>query len=158
MPTAAQEIAALKRAVKQLESRLDAIERPKLDDLERIVKEGFSDHNALIDVLTQGARTDRILGDRRYDALVARMDASGARQDQQHAEIKALGEDFEELKVTVTNGFARMATRGELADARAEIATTRIEIATMRTQVADLRTAMNEGFERVLAALPKAPD
>lgn len=151
MPTAAQEIAALKRAVKQLESRLDAIERPKLEDLERTVKEGFSDHNALIDVLTQGARTDRILADQRHDTLTARL-------DQQNAETKALGEDFEELKVVITNGFATSATRKELADARAEIATTRIEIATMRTQVADLRMAMTEGFEKLLAALPKAPD
>jgi predicted nucleic acid-binding Zn-ribbon protein len=151
MPTAAQEIAALKRAVRQLESRLDAIERPKLEDLERTVKEGFSDHNALIDVLTQGARTDRMLADQRHDTLTARL-------DQQHAETKALGEDFEELKVAITNGFATSATRKELADARAEIATTRIEIATMRTQVADLRTAMTKGFERLLAALPKTPD
>ena len=151
MPTATQEIAALKRAVKQLESRLDAIERPKVEHLERTMKEGFSDHNALIDVLIQGARTNRILADQQHDTLTARL-------DQQYAETKALGEDFEELKVAITNGFATSATRKEIADARVEIATTRIEIATRRTQVADRRTVMTEGFQRLLAALPKAPD
>lgn len=157
MPTAAQEIAVLERAIKQLESQSHAIERPKRDELERTVKEGFSDHNALIDMPTPGTRTDRILADRRHDTLVARMGDLGAPQDQQHAEIKALGEDFEELKVTVTNGFARMAAGGELANARVEIATTRIEIAS-RTLRSPICVRMNEGFERVLAALPKAPD
>jgi hypothetical protein len=86
MPTATQEIAALKRAVKQLEDRLDALER---DKLEQVVREGFAENGALINLLLKQRTDDRTLADQRYDALIARIDKNQAIAGQRHTQIMA---------------------------------------------------------------------
>ena len=91
MPTATQEIAALKRAVKQLEDRLDALER---DKLEQVVREGFAENGALINLLLKQRTDDRTLADQRYDALIGRIDKNQAIADQRHTQIMA---QFEKL-------------------------------------------------------------
>jgi len=78
MPTATQEIAALKRAVKQLEDRLDALER---DKLEQVVREGFAENGALINLLLKQRTDDRTLADQRYDALIAHIDKISGQHD-----------------------------------------------------------------------------
>jgi hypothetical protein len=87
MATAPQEIAALKRAVKEIENRLDALERPKLetrlDKLEQTVAEGFADQKAMMDVLLRQRADDRTLADQRQ-----------AIADKRHAEVMA---QFEKL-------------------------------------------------------------
>ena len=79
MPTATQEIAALKRAVKHLEDRLEVLER---DKLEQVVREGFAENGALINLLLKQRTDDRTLADQRYDALIARIDKNQAIADQ----------------------------------------------------------------------------
>jgi hypothetical protein len=78
MPTAAQEIAALKRQMRQIEERLEAIERPKLeqrlDKLEQTVKEGFSDQKAVMDVLLKQRADDRVLADQRHAEVMAQFE------------------------------------------------------------------------------------
>lgn len=83
---AAQGIAALKRAIKQSENRLDALDKPKLERLNKIeqtVKEGFAEHGALINLLLKQRADDRALADQRRTIA-----------DQRHAEIMA---QFEKL-------------------------------------------------------------
>jgi hypothetical protein len=75
----------------KVESRLDALEEPKLETrlerLEQTVREGFAEHSALINLLLKQRADDRALADQRHEALVASM-------DNQHAAVMA---QFEKL-------------------------------------------------------------
>ena len=88
---ATQEIAALNRAVKELEDRHDALEREKR---EQVVREGFAENGALINLLLKQRTDDRTLADQRYDALIARIDKNQTIADQRHTQIMA---QFEKL-------------------------------------------------------------
>jgi hypothetical protein len=85
MATAAQEIAALKRAVKEIETRLEALERPqleqRLDKLEQVVKEGFAEQKAMTDLLLKRSfEAERIsdqrqaIADQRHDEIMAQFE------------------------------------------------------------------------------------
>jgi signal transduction histidine kinase len=78
MPTAAQAIAALKRAVKEIETRLDALERPKLeqrmDRLAQTVKEGFAEQKAMTDLLLKRSLEAERISDQRHDEIMAQFE------------------------------------------------------------------------------------
>jgi hypothetical protein len=84
MPTAAQEIAALKRAVKEIETRLDALERPKLeqrmDRLEQTVKEGFAEQKAMTDLLLKRSFEAERISDQRHDEIMAQFEKLQAKR------------------------------------------------------------------------------
>lgn len=84
MATVAQDVSALKKAVKELRNRLDALEGPSgLEGLERAIGELRSDNDAVFKILLRQREDDRALADQRQ--VIA---------DKRHAEIMA---QFEKL-------------------------------------------------------------
>lgn len=75
MPTAAQEIAALKRAVKEIENRLDALEGVRgLDRIRQDVREAQSNNDALFKVVLRRLEHIQSTMDSQHEAVMAQVE------------------------------------------------------------------------------------
>lgn len=75
MPTAAQEITALKRAVKEIESRLDALEGSRgLDGVRQDIREAQSNNDALFKVVLRRLEHMQTQMDSQHAAVMAQFE------------------------------------------------------------------------------------
>lgn len=78
MATVAQDVGALKRVVKELRERLDALEGAGLPHLEQVlrqeIREARSDADVMFKVLLRQREDDRVLADRRHAEIMAQFE------------------------------------------------------------------------------------
>jgi len=78
MATVVQDVAALKRAVKQLRDRLDALEGSGIPHLEQLlrqeIREARSDADVMFKVLLRQREDDRVLADKRHAEIMAQFE------------------------------------------------------------------------------------
>jgi len=70
----ADDVAELKRRVRELETRMDVFEGTRFERLERAVPEGFAEHGASIDLLLKQRGDDRALADQRHAEVMAQFE------------------------------------------------------------------------------------
>jgi hypothetical protein len=78
MATVAQDVTALKRVVKELRERLDALEGAGVPHLEQVlrqeIREARSDADVMFKVLLRQREDDRVLADRRHAEIMAQFE------------------------------------------------------------------------------------
>ena len=78
MPTVAQDAATLKRVVRELRERIDALEGAGLPHLEQAlrqeIREARSDADVMFKVLLRQREDDRVLADRRHAEIMAQFE------------------------------------------------------------------------------------
>jgi predicted kinase len=75
MPTMAQDVAALKKAVKELRDRVDALEGGAgLDGVRQEIRELRSDHDAMFKILLRQREDDRALADQRHAQIMGQFE------------------------------------------------------------------------------------
>jgi hypothetical protein len=78
MATVAQDVAALKRAVKELRDRIDALEGSGIPHLEQVlrqeIREARSDADVMFKVLLRQREDDRVLADKRHAEIMAQFE------------------------------------------------------------------------------------
>ena len=78
MASVAQDVAALKRAVKELRDRLDALEGSGIPHLEQVlgqeIREVRSDADVMFKVLLRQREDDRVLADKRHAEIMAQFE------------------------------------------------------------------------------------
>ena len=83
MATAAQDVVALKRVVRELRERLDALEGSGLPHLEQVlrqeIREARSDADVMFKVLLRQREDDRVLADQRHAEIMAQFEKLTAR-------------------------------------------------------------------------------